>query len=185
MPKKKYKRQASIEAVARAMEESEESERWAPFLKMLGLDKRSGDRLTRLLVLHLLLDRAITAWITCKLHETPSAFFEVEKTVATLPIGRRIDLLRAAGFISASCAKDVRAVNKARNDLAHYQPKLGFELSLVKEASSEAAYQQCLHKGIHALTEIAGLVADDLNARSKGSGLQRAPLFDGIEEGIG
>ncbi len=182
MAKNKEKRHNAITAVAEAMVESAETERWAPFLKMLGLDKRSGDRLTRLLVLHLLLDRAITALVSCKFHQKRTTFFEVEKSVAALPIGGRIDLLRAGCFISASCARDIRAVNKARNDLAHYQPKLGFELSFVNELSSEQAYQQCMEKGIRALTEIAGLVTDSMEESSKLSAIQRAPLFDGVEE---
>ncbi|MBA2487463.1 MAG: hypothetical protein H0V35_15490 [Nitrospira sp.] len=154
MSKKKDKKHGPRAAVALAMMKRDDKQRWAPFLEYLGLDEESCDRLTRLLVLHLVLDRTLTGMVALRFLGGTSSFSKIEETVATLPVSKRIDLLKTAHIISDSCAQNLKAVNSARNNLAHYQPKLGYGLDNVKEISSEEAFTRLLHKGLPALYEV-------------------------------
>lgn len=182
MPKKKSKHESAIDKITRALVKQGEKARWAPFLKWIGLNEESGERLTRLLVLHLMLDRAITALITARFSRLPGSFFKVEATVAKLPIAQRINLLRSAQFITDPCAKDLHAVNEVRNNLAHYQPQLGFEMSTVKELSSEKAFEQCAEKGMRALNEISNLITANM-AKEQGTTSTPGPVSECVGQG--
>ena len=148
------------EAVAQAMAQIAEQKRWEPIFIWLGLNEESRDRLTRLLVLHLSLDRALTALITMELLDTTSSFSEMEETIAALPMKGRIGLAQATNLISKSCAKNIGDLNAVRNNLAHYKPKLGHGLGGVREISSEEAFYECTRKALAALTEVTCKIND-------------------------
>ena len=129
---------------------------WRPWLKELGLtDVDMVDRVVWLLVMHLILDRTLTTVLTVQL--TDPAVPNVRKAeaeVARLPTGSRIRLASASGLISTSCAADLKAVNAARNKLAHYDPTLGYGLQGVPEIASEKAFEACAERGRRALAEL-------------------------------
>ena len=84
--------------------------------------------LVRLLVVHLMLDRSVTAvlavrFLDRRLLAPPS---KIEAAVAPLPMSRRMQLAQASRLISNSCAKDMKTVNRVRNKLAHYDPRSGW-----------------------------------------------------------
>ena len=142
-------------AIVEAMMKHWHTMRWRPFLKLLGLTNENKiDRLVRLLVMHLLLDRAIMAGLTLRLidHESPD-FSKIEAKVAKVEMGKRIELAKAANIISDSCAKDIHAVNDVRNNFAHYQPHKGWELDTIQELSSAEAFEKCAVQGNRALAE--------------------------------
>ena len=114
--------------------------------------------LVRLLVVHLMLDRSVTAvlavrFLDRRLLAPPS---KIEAAVAPLPMSRRMQLAQASRLISNSCAKDMKTVNRVRNKLAHYDPRSGWGVSHVKEISSLKAFEQCVHHGQRALREVSG-----------------------------
>ena len=96
------------------------------------------ERLTRLLVVHLLLDRTITAILTISLcnPRVIGSFDAIEKALAPVSMDQRIELAKATNLISVSCASSIKTVNTVRNKLAHYDPKVGGDLSRVQELSS-------------------------------------------------
>jgi hypothetical protein len=144
------------EGLVQAMMRNWHTERWKPFLEYLGLtDEDMVDRLVRLLVMHLLLDRALTAGLAFKLTDPTSPSFEgVEAAVAKLEMGKRIGLAMASNIISNSCAGDIHAVNDVRNAFAHYQAKKGWRLDTVKEISDAKEFEICAQKGLSALAEV-------------------------------
>ena len=122
--------------------------------------------LVRLLVVHLMLDRSVTAvpavrFLDRRLLAPPS---KIEAAVAPLPMSRRMQLAQASRLISNSCAKDMKApvvscimfADRVRNKLAHYDPRSGWGVSHVKEISSLKAFEQCVHHGQRALREVSG-----------------------------
>jgi hypothetical protein len=143
------------EKMVRALMRDWHAKKWQPFLEGLGLtDQDMVDRLVRLLVLHLMLDRAVTAGLTLRLLDpTSPTFVKVEAAVAKLDMGKRIGLANASNIISDSCAADIYAVNDARNNIAHYQAKKGWRLDIVKEISSAEAFEACAEKGMRAFAE--------------------------------
>ena len=150
-------RQRSVQKVAWAMVKAGEAKFWRPMLGILGLDgEETVERLTRLLVIHLLLDRALTAVITMNFlnSRVSSSFKKLEEVLASLPLSRRIEIAEAAQLISTDCARRIKSVNRVRNKLAHYQPKLGFDMTHVQELSSPKAFDRCVGKGKVALDEV-------------------------------
>lgn len=162
MPKKKDKRATGVEKVARALAKEEEKARWAPYLKLIGLNQDSADRLTRLLVLHLMLDRGLTGLITFKLFDGSVSFLDIERTVARLPISRRIELAKVAKLITTPCSEDIQDINKLRNKFAHYNPVGGWDLGKLKELASEEEFYKCTEKGLEAMYQISRFLGNKL-----------------------
>jgi hypothetical protein len=142
------------------------SERWKPFIEELGLTNEDMvDRLVRLLVMHLLLDRTLTAVLTLTMTDgVSSTFGDVEPAVAKLEMAKRIGLAKASKIVSDSCADDIYAVNDARNNVAHYQAKTGWKLDTVKELLSAEEFEACAKRGMRALKEITAITGNKLNA---------------------
>jgi hypothetical protein len=144
-------------AVVRALMEQWDAKQWKPMFDMLGIsDEETSVRLTRLLLMHLMLDRAVTAVLAVRFLDArlmPS-YENIEAILAPLDVSTRIDLAKASHLISASCASNIKTVNTVRNKLMHYQPKLGFGVAHVQEISSANAYEQCIEKGMCALREV-------------------------------
>lgn len=101
----------------------------------------AADRLAALLTMHLLLDRAVTALLSARFSDprTLPDPDEVEKVVGRVHFNNRIELAKAVRLISDSCAADLKAVNKVRNNFAHCHPetsKRGWGVGNLPELSS-------------------------------------------------
>jgi hypothetical protein len=157
--------------IARALMKQWDARRWGPMLDILGIrDEETSERMTRLLLVHLMLDRAVTAVLTVKFLDRRllAPFPKIEAAVAPLDMSSRIELAKAAHLISDSCASDMKTVNTVRNKLAHYQPKLGWGVEHVQELSSAKAYERCIDKGIRALREVVQTIcknADEISPK--------------------
>ena len=75
-------------ALAQAMQKALDDTQWGPLLRILGIEgDEKGDRLVRLLVVHLMLDRAVTAVVALRLVGPSSrSFTDIEAEVANLPM---------------------------------------------------------------------------------------------------
>jgi len=133
-----------------------DAERWTPLMNQLGLrDEEMVDRLVRLLLIHLVMDRTITAVLTVRLiKDNPNVFDEVETELARFNLSSRIRLAKAAGAISEPCANDMHEVNNVRNLFSHYDPRLQGGLAGVKEIDSEDAFEKFVQKAIGTIEEM-------------------------------
>ena len=146
--------------LAEALMKQRSKQTWQPLLEHLGLtDEDIIDRLVRLLVTHLLLDRALTAGLTTRLVDprSQSSFASVEAMVGKIEMAKRIGLAKASKIISDSCAENIYAVNDVRNNIVHYQRGKGWRLDAVKELASDEAFDECTFKAFVALDEIFAL----------------------------
>lgn len=151
----------SYDKLVHAMMRNWNAERWKPYLESLGLtDEDMVDRLLRILVLHFLLDRTLTAILTVRLAKDASAVSKTMEEVAILFMDDRIRLARVSGVISTSCAKAMTKVNDVRNKIAHFKPKRGWGLANLKALSSEEAFEECVASGMSALTEATKIVGN-------------------------
>ena len=128
------------------------SARWKPLLELNGLDEVTADRLLRLLLTHLTLDRVITSGLALRLVMGPSTGVNLEtlsKNLAELTISKRAKLCVALGIASKNWKNDFDAFNAVRNRLSHFNPKVG--LDQVKELHSEKAFEECIQRGLRAL----------------------------------
>lgn len=155
--------------VLQAMYTILDAKQWEPLLQMLDInDEETSERMTRLLILHLLLDRAVTVVLTTRvLDRSKPAFSEIEALLAVLEMEMRIDLAKAAHLISPSCASDIKTVNTVRNKLVHYQPKRGWGMGHVQELSSVEAYERCIDKGRRALQEVVDTIRKNIKEISQ------------------
>lgn len=91
----------------RLMKEAE-SARWKPLMNQLGLtDEEMVDRMVRMLLIHLLMDRTVTTALTVNLIKNksePTQFDALESELVRISLSSRIRLLKACGDISDSCA---------------------------------------------------------------------------------
>lgn len=133
-----------------------ESARWKPILEMVGLNEVMADRLLRILLAHLMLDRVITANLTLELVSSCSKSANlkiIERHIAKMNIAQRAGLCVALGIATDAWESDFKAFNAVRNKLSHYNPK--FDLSTVKELCSGSAFETCIQKGLRAMN-VAG-----------------------------
>lgn len=145
-----------IGAIKKVMLKHLEDKYWEPFLSRFGLsDEDVADRLIRLVVLHIAIDRVLTALLAMRLYNaSPESFSEVEDELATVPMGKRINLARASRLISDTCQKNIHVLNGVRNRFAHYHPKEGWGLGHIEELSSKDAFGKCADKAKKALDEL-------------------------------
>lgn len=148
--------EGAYDKLMRALMGQEEAKVWAPYLDILGLsDEETIKRLVRILVVHFMLDRAVTELLTFKLlGSSPGQFEKIQQVVAGLEMETRIDLAKASQIISDSTSSGIRTVNTVRNKLAHYQPKKGWDLAHIPELSSQEAFEQCTYKAMAAIEEL-------------------------------
>jgi hypothetical protein len=136
---------------------------WAGLYQAVGLDSdEQVDRLTRVLVVHFLLDRLVTVVLATKLasssesNEAP----DIEHTlsdIAPLAIATRVDLASILGVVAPGVAESIVEVNRLRNRLVHFKPtrgKPGWDVSDADEIASQDACDKCLRKGIEAVQRL-------------------------------
>ncbi|MGH7349203.1 MAG: hypothetical protein ACREI6_04250 [Candidatus Rokuibacteriota bacterium] len=104
---------------------------WTRLCEAVGLDSDEKiDRLTRVLLVHSLLDRLVTLVLATKLassRESKEAS-NIEKAladIALLPIPTRLDLGSVLGVVAPGVAESIREVNRVRNRLVHFNPTRG------------------------------------------------------------
>jgi hypothetical protein len=161
---------ARPEAAPRAKAASErkratpaEKPEWAELCQAVGLDAdEKVDRLTRVLVVHSLLDRLVTLVLAAKIaassesREAP----RVEKTlseVAPLPMPARIALGSALGVVTAAVAESIAEVERVRSRLALPRPARGrppWDVGDIEELASQSACDRCVSRGIQAAHEL-------------------------------
>lgn len=136
---------------------------WAGLYQAIGLDSdEQVDRLTRVLVVHFLLDRLVTVVLATKLasssesNEAP----DIENTlsdIAPLAIATRVDLASILGVVAPGVAESIVEVNRLRNRLVHFKStrgKPGWDVSDADEIASQDACDKCLRKGIEAVQRL-------------------------------
>ena len=148
------------EKIVDAMMKNFEKHRWMKFRSALHLhSEEAADRLTSLLALHLLLDRAVEAILSVRLlgsGKLKGKLGQISEAVRRVTFSNRIDIAKAAGLISDACAADIKAVNKVRNSIAHSpssKPPDG-SVHVAPEISSPKDFERCMVKGERALEEI-------------------------------
>lgn len=139
---------------------------WVPLLESVGLDTEKGERLTRLLVVHLLLDRLLTIGLIKKkiLQSSSSDAPDLKKITndtSDLRFAARVGLAEGLGIVTPAIAAAMSEVNKVRNSLVHYKPKLGgkgWAVDEVPEIASQQECEACTQKGIEAVQELAKFI---------------------------
>ncbi|WHZ30056.1 MAG: hypothetical protein OJF51_004858 [Nitrospira sp.] len=147
------------DTIINAIMKNWEKHRWMKFRSALHLhSEEAAERLTSLLALHLLLDRAIEAILSVQLLGPGSLkgkLGQVAEAIRRVTFSNRIDIAKAAGLISGSCAADIKAVNKVRNKVSHSQPKsLDGGVSVAPELSSPKDFEKCMVRGERAFDEL-------------------------------
>jgi hypothetical protein len=147
-------------AVLNAMMNNWEKDRWMRFRSALHLNsEEAAVRLTSMLALHLLLDSALEAILSVRLlgpGELKGKLEPVSEAMGRVNFSHRIDIAKAAGLISDSCAEDIKAVNSVRNKFAHAPSKKSRKggMGVVREISSPKDFDRCMAKGERAFDEI-------------------------------
>lgn len=117
-----------------------------------------GDRLTRVLAIHALLDRLVTLALARKL----SAAGDGEpmlRAAASLPLPSRVALAVAANAIPPATAESILEIDSARHRFVHAKPMRGksaWDLGGAIESVSQDAHDRTLRKGLEAAQ---GLIA--------------------------
>ena len=136
---------------------------WANLCQAVGLDSdEKVDRLTRVLVVHSLLDRLVTLVLATKIASSRESAEgpDVEKAladIAPLPLPTRIDLGSALGVLAPAVAESVVEVDRVRHRLAQHRPpraKPPWDVGDIEELTSQAAYDRCLSKAIQAAHDL-------------------------------
>jgi hypothetical protein len=126
---------------------------WGPLRDSLDLTPERWKYLTRIVSLHLVLDRLLTLLITTRLCSgggTPGGIVEtMENGVAELSFARRIELAAKAEWVSAEVAGDLREVNRVRNRLLHFNPKR-HRFDDLPEIAPDTAFWEFTRYGFHA-----------------------------------
>ncbi|HSB40588.1 MAG TPA: hypothetical protein VLK28_02060 [Methylomirabilota bacterium] len=144
---------------------------WTGLCRAVGLDSDDKvQRLSRLLLVQLLLDRLVAVMLAGKL-ASPGAGPEIGALladVAPLPLPARIELAARLGLIAPAIAESLAEAGRVRDRLLHGKPprgKPGWDVSGAEELASAAAGDRCLRRGIEAAQ---GLLAA-LRARPTGT----------------
>jgi hypothetical protein len=116
--------------------------------------------LSRILVVHLLVDRFLTLLVSAKLatssqsKEPPPDVGKTIANIAPLSVPTRLDLASTLGLLTASIAESILEINRVRSRLVHFKPtggKPGWDVDGVEEIASQDASDRCTQKGIEAL----------------------------------
>jgi hypothetical protein len=136
---------------------------WANLRQAVGLDSdEKVDRLTRVLVVHSLLDRLVTLVLATKIASSRESAEapDVEKAladIAPLPMPTRIDLGSALGVLAPAVAESVAEVDQVRHKLAQHRPpraKPPWDVGDIEELTSQAACDRCVSKAIQAAHDL-------------------------------
>ncbi len=81
-----------------------------------------GDRFTRLLAVHSLLDRLVTLVLATRLAASRESIFDA---MASLPISSRVALALTLNVVPPAAAEGILEIDRARNGLVHSKPTPG------------------------------------------------------------
>lgn len=134
---------------------------WDPIFRAVGLDSDEQiDRLNRILVVHLLVDRLLTLLVAAKLaasseaKESPPDVGKTIADIAPLPVPIRLNLASTLGLVTAPIVENIQEINRVRNRLVHFKPKggkPGWDVDEVEEIASQDACDRCTKKGLEAV----------------------------------
>ncbi len=122
---------------------------WSPLRHAVGLDPAQWTNLTRVVGLHLVLDRLLTLTIVARLSAGVVATGVIDPmadAVAEMSFGRRLELVAKAGWVAADAVADLREVNRVRNRLLHFGPRRKL-FEGVPEIRSAAAFREFTQRG--------------------------------------
>jgi len=102
-----------------------------------------GDRFTRLLAVHSLLDRLVTLVLATRLAASRESIFDA---MASLPIPSRVALALTLNVVPPAAAEGILEIDRARNGLVHSKPTPGKPVWDV----SGAVESESLRKGLEA-----------------------------------
>jgi hypothetical protein len=139
---------------------------WSRVSAAVGLDSdEKRERLNRLLVVHLLIDRFSALVLAAKLASDSGADeSKVDKLIArsaSRNFPDRTQRLVKLRMIDQSVADKISRVNKARNDVVHFKPQKGSSAGWDVEAieiTSQEASESCLKEGIEAVQALWSLL---------------------------
>ena len=136
---------------------------WASLYQAVGLDSdEQVDRLTRVLVVHFLLDRLVTVALATKLASNSNSIEapDIANTlsdIALMPLPTRATLASIMGVVAPAVAESIVEVNRLRNRLVQVKPTLGqagWEVSDADEIASPDASGKCLRRGVEAARQL-------------------------------
>ena len=102
-----------------------------------------GDRFTRLLAVHSLLDRLVTLVLATRLAASRESIFDA---MASLPIPSRVALALTLNVVPPAAAESILEIDRVRNGLVHSKPAPGKPVWDV----SGAVESESLRKGLEA-----------------------------------
>ena len=119
-----------------------------------GLLEAIGDRFTRLLTVHALLDRLVTQVLAAKLAADIEPILD---SVASLPIASRVALASTLNAVPPAAAESILEIDRARHRLVHSKPTRGkptWDVSGAVEGLSRDAWDKSLRKGLEAAQDL-------------------------------
>ncbi len=155
---------------------------WTKLRQAVGLDSEEKvDRLTRVLVVHLIVDRLLTLSLASKLAACSQSIErrDVEKIIgdiAPLHIPTRVNLASDMGLIPPGIVEKILAINEARNRLVHFKPKQGkpaWDVDGVEEIASQDACDRCTQKGIGAVQALMAVLNSEAVSEKPGTDIMR------------
>jgi len=136
---------------------------WRPWREGIGLDEAQWANLTNLIGMHMVLDRLLSMRILlglCSIGKVEKGGVErLATVVAEISFGRRLELAKESGLLTADAAGDLSEVNRVRNRLMHFRPKLKDAFESVPEINSDEALRALARRGLQAFQ---ALMKDDL-----------------------
>ncbi|HUM17318.1 MAG TPA: hypothetical protein VL086_16595 [Candidatus Nitrosotalea sp.] len=119
-----------------------------------GLLEAIGDRFTRLLAVHALLDRLVTQVLAAKLAADIEPILDA---LASLPMASRVALASTVNAIPPAAAEAILEIDRARHRLVHSKPTRGkptWDVSGAVESLSRDAWDKSLRKGLEAAQDL-------------------------------
>lgn len=119
-----------------------------------GLLEAIGDRFTRLLTVHALLDRLVTQVLAAKLAADIEPILD---SLASLPIASRVALASTLNAVPPAAAESILEIDRARHRLVHSKPTRGkptWDVSGAVESLSRDSWDKSLRKGLEAAQDL-------------------------------
>jgi len=135
---------------------------WQQWRESIGLNESQWENLTRLVGLHMVLDRMLTLRLLtalCGLSAIRSGTVEkLASTVAEISFGRRLALAKDSGLLSDESASDLTEVNRVRNSLLHFRPRSKEGFSGIPEINSPESLRTLVQSAVR----VFGALTKDL-----------------------
>ena len=131
---------------------------WTPLRFTLDLDPAQWTNLTRVVGLHVVLDRLLTLTILNRLGAGETVRGLVATTpgaVAGMKFERRLKVVEEAEWVAAEAVADLREVNRVRNRLLHFDPRRKL-FEEVPEIRTAATFREFTRRGHLAFMGLAG-----------------------------